>query len=73
MCHWKRAASTSTEAPLMVSMQLTDFSNILWLLAGDVAQYSIEYSRFSDFVREDNITIRSRHAKPEEQIATPLE
>jgi hypothetical protein len=29
MCHWKRAASTSAAAPLMVSMQLTDFSKML--------------------------------------------
>lgn len=31
ICHWKRAASTSTDAPLIVSMQLTDFSKILYL------------------------------------------
>ena len=30
ICHWKRAASTSTDAPLIVSMQFTDFSKILY-------------------------------------------
>jgi len=73
MCHWKRAASTSTDAPFMVSIQLTDFSNILCLSADDLAQYSMKDSRFADVVGEDDITIRSRHTKPEEQIATPLE
>lgn len=73
MCHWKRAASTSTDAPLIVSMQLTDFSKILRSFSiGDVKAKTL-YVRLPNLIREYNITISSRHAKPEEQVATPFE
>jgi hypothetical protein len=41
ICHWKRAACTSAAAPLIVSMQLTDFSKILWAeMISDLVCYS---------------------------------
>jgi hypothetical protein len=51
MCHWKRAASTSTEAPFSVSMQLTDFSKILSSVSQPNRYISAgEALRFSDVV-----------------------